>query len=153
MYQGCLNKADRGELLTHPPIGYVFNADRTSFEFDPDEQAQAVIRLIFAKFPRQGTVYSLLRYLARRGIKLPVRPRSGARRGQLQWHRPNRNTLVTLHYLIYAGAYRYPPRILLPSPTCHRSPDGRQSAFVSTRIIGELRKVGIKGISRQRDIV
>ena len=108
MYEGRLNKADCGELLLHPPIGYVFNADRTSFEFDPDEQAQAVVRLIFTEFRRQGTIYSLLRYLAQHGIKLPVRPRSGAERGQLQWQRPNRNTLASLlHHPIYAGAYRY----------------------------------------------
>ena len=108
MYQGRLNKADRGELLLHPPIGYVFNADKTSFEFDPDEQAQAVIRLIFAEFARQGTVYSLLRYLAQQNIKLPVRPRSGPQRGQLEWHRANRNTLFSLlHHPVYAGAYRY----------------------------------------------
>lgn len=108
MYEGRLNKADRGELLLHPPIGYVFNADRTSFEFDPDEQAQAVVRLIFAEFRRQRTIYSLLRYLAQHGIQLPVRLRSGAQRGQLQWQRPNRNTLASLlHHPIYAGAYRY----------------------------------------------
>jgi DNA invertase Pin-like site-specific DNA recombinase len=128
MYQGRLNKADRGELLTHPPIGYVFNADRTSFVFDPDEQAQAVVRLIFAEFPRQGTVYSLLRYLARQGIKLPVRPRSGPERGQLQWHRLNRNTLVTLlHHPLYAGAYRYGHRHDDPR---RRRPGRRKSGVV-----------------------
>ena len=67
----------------------MFNAERTSFEFDPDEQAQAMVRLIFAGFPRRGTPYSLLRYLARQQIKLPVRLRSGPERGQLHWHRPN----------------------------------------------------------------
>jgi DNA invertase Pin-like site-specific DNA recombinase len=48
MFQGRLNKADRGELLSHPPIGYVFNADKSSWEFDPDQQAQAVVKLVFA---------------------------------------------------------------------------------------------------------
>jgi len=108
MYQGRLNKADRGELLTHPPIGYVLNSERTSFEFDPDEQVQAVVRLIFTEYRRQGTVYSLLRYLSRHDIKLPVRPRSGSHRGQLEWRRPNRTTLTSLlHHPVYAGAYRY----------------------------------------------
>jgi DNA invertase Pin-like site-specific DNA recombinase len=68
MFQGRLNKADRGELLTHPPIGYVLNADKASFEFDPDEQAQSVVRLIFAEFRCHGTVYSVLRYLALHSI-------------------------------------------------------------------------------------
>lgn len=115
MYQGRLNKADRGELLTHPPMGYVLNADKTSFEFDPDEQAQTVVRLIFAEFVRQGTVYSLLRYLAKHGICFPVRPIGGQNRGHLEWHRPNRNTLLTmLHNPVYAGAYRYGHRHLEP---------------------------------------
>ena len=115
MHQGRLNKADRGELLTHPPLGYVLNADKTSFEFDPDEQAQTVVRLIFAEFVRQGTVYSLLRYLAQHGICFPVRPIGGPNRGHLEWHRPNRNTLLTmLHNPVYAGAYRYGHRHLDP---------------------------------------
>jgi len=92
----------------HPPIGYVLTPDRTSFEFDPDEQAQSTIRLIFTEFVRQGTMYSLLRYLNRQGIAIPVRPRSGPQRGQLVWQRPNRTTLLNLlHHPIYAGAYRY----------------------------------------------
>lgn len=128
MYQGRLNKADRGELLTYPPIGYMFNADRTSFEFDPDEQAQAVVRLIFAEFPRQGTVYSLLRYLAQHNIKLPVRPRSGPQRGQLEWHRANRTTLTTIqHHPIYAGAYRYGYR--------HDDPRRRQPGRPKTGVV------------------
>ena len=60
MHQGRLNKADRGELILHPPFGYVYNTDKTSYEFDPDEQAQSVVRLIFVEFERQGTIYSLL---------------------------------------------------------------------------------------------
>ena len=108
MYQGRLHKADRGELLTHPPIGYVLTPDKTGFAFDPDEQAQSVVRLVFAEFPRQGTVYSLLRYMKRHGILLPVRPRSGPSRGQLEWRRANRTTLTSLlHHPVYAGAYRY----------------------------------------------
>ncbi len=96
MWQGRLHKAERGELLMHPPIGYVLTPDRTSFEFDPDEQAQSTIRLIFTEFVRQGTMYSLLRYLNRQGIAIPVRPRSGPQRGQLVWQRPNRTTLLNL---------------------------------------------------------
>lgn len=115
MYQGRLNKADRGELLTHSPIGYVLNADRTSFEFDTDEQAQSVVRLIFAEFPRQGTMYGLLHFLVKQGVRIPVRPIGGLHRGDLEWHRPSRNTLLTmLHNPVYAGAYRYGHRQLDP---------------------------------------
>ncbi len=110
MYQGRMNKARRGELLVHAPIGYV-QAPEGGFVFDPDEQAQAVVRLVFAEFCRQGTLYALLRYLAKQGIRLPVRPHSGPNRGRLEWRRPCRETLQSmLHHPIYAGAYRYAHR-------------------------------------------
>jgi hypothetical protein len=36
-------------------------------------------------------------------IRLPVRPHHGPARGQLQWHRPNRETLQNLlHHPVYA---------------------------------------------------
>jgi DNA invertase Pin-like site-specific DNA recombinase len=125
--QGKLNKADRGELLMHPPFGYVFSADKTTFEFDPDEQAQAVIRLLFAEFERQGTIYSLLRYLAKNDIRLPIRPRYGPNRGQLEWRRPNRTSLTTLlHHPTYAGAYRYGYRYHDP----RKRVDGKKSTGI-----------------------
>lgn len=108
MHQGRMNKAQRGELILHPPLGYVYNTDKTSYEFDPDEQAQAVVKLVFHEFERQGTLYSLLRYLAKNDIRLPVRPIHGVNRGQLEWRRPNRTTLnAMLHHPTYAGAYRF----------------------------------------------
>jgi hypothetical protein len=93
--------------LVHAPIGYV-QLPEGDFAFDPDEQAQAVIRLVFAEFPRQGSLYALLRYLVRQGVHMPVRPLYGPHRGQLEWRRPCRETLQSmLHHPIYAGAYRY----------------------------------------------
>jgi len=106
MNEGRLNKARRGELFNHAPIGYVRVPD--GLAFDPDEQAQAVVRLLFDQFDRQGSVHGLLRYLVRHGIRLPVRPHSGPNRGQLEWHRPNRETLLNLlHHPVYAGYYRH----------------------------------------------
>jgi DNA invertase Pin-like site-specific DNA recombinase len=114
MYQGKLNKARRGELFAAPPIGYVKLADGT-FAIDPDEQAQAVVRLIFDQFDRQGTVHGLLRYLVHHEIQIPVRTHVGAAKGQLQWRRPNRETLQNLlHHPTYAGAYRYGRRQVDP---------------------------------------
>lgn len=45
LHAGRLNKAKRGDLLNHPPMGYVRDADR-DYHLDPDEQAQRVVRLI-----------------------------------------------------------------------------------------------------------
>jgi DNA invertase Pin-like site-specific DNA recombinase len=114
MHDGLLNKARKGEVYSHPPIGYV-KGPTGAFVLDPDEQAQAVVRLVIEQFERQGTVCGLLRYLVRHGIRLPVRPHTGPQRGQLQWHRPNRVTLQSLlHHPIYAGFYRWGYRAVDP---------------------------------------
>jgi DNA invertase Pin-like site-specific DNA recombinase len=114
MYQGLLNKARRGEVFNHPPLGYVKLATG-EFALDPDEQVQSVVRLIFDAFDRHGTLQGVLRYLVRHGIRLPVRPHSGPNRGQLEWHRPNRVTLQNLlRHPIYAGFYRWGHRAIDP---------------------------------------
>jgi DNA invertase Pin-like site-specific DNA recombinase len=107
MYQGKLNKARRGELLSPPPIGYV-RLPSGEWTIDPDEQVQVTVRLIFDEFDRRGTLQGLLRYLVAHAILIPVRPNSGANRGNLEWRRPNRMTLQNLlHHPSYAGAYRF----------------------------------------------
>ena len=113
MHEGRLNKARRGELFNHASIGYVRVPD--GLALDPDEQAQAVVRLIFDQFDRQGSLHGLLRYLVQHGIRLPVRPHFGPTRGQLEWHRPCRETLQNLlHHPVYAGYYRHGHRALDP---------------------------------------
>src|SRR6188768_2084502 len=59
MYQGKLNKARRGELLGLPPIGYV-RLPTGEWAIDPDEQVQAVVRLVFDQFDREATLHGLL---------------------------------------------------------------------------------------------
>jgi DNA invertase Pin-like site-specific DNA recombinase len=113
MNEGRLNKARRGELFNHASIGYVRVPD--GLALDPDEQAQGVVRLLFDQFDRQGSLHGLLRYLVHHGIRLPVRPHFGPNRGQLEWHRPNRETLQNLlHHPVYAGYYRHGHRALDP---------------------------------------
>ncbi len=114
MLQGLRNKAERGEVLNHAPIGYVRSAAQ-GFVIDPDEQAQAVVRLVFEQFRARGSVSGLLTWLARHDVKLPVRPHSGPNREQLEWRRANRPTLLNiLHHPIYAGAYRWGHREVDP---------------------------------------
>jgi DNA invertase Pin-like site-specific DNA recombinase len=107
MYQGKLNKARRGELVVRAPIGYV-KSPTGEVLFDPDEQAQDVIRRIFDEFDRRGTVHGVLRSLIADGIRLPVRSQSGPDRGKLVWRAPGRETVRhVLRHPMYAGAYRY----------------------------------------------
>lgn len=113
MHDGRLNKARRGELFNHASMGYVRVPG--GLALDPDEQAQSVMRLVFDQFDRQGSLHGLLRYLVRHGLRLPVRPHCGPNRGQLEWHRPNRETLQNvLHHPVYAGYYRHGHRTLDP---------------------------------------
>ncbi|MEI6560365.1 MAG: recombinase family protein [Rhodospirillaceae bacterium] len=107
MLEGKRAKARRGELGKAVPMGYVRRASG-EVAFDPDEQAQATIRLVFDLFERFKTVGKVMRYLVDHDIRMPVRCRSGLRMGELEWHRVNRISLHNLfHNPIYAGAYVY----------------------------------------------
>jgi DNA invertase Pin-like site-specific DNA recombinase len=107
MYQGKLNKARRGELLGTPPIGYLRVATG-AWVIDPDEQVQAVVRMVFDQFDCEATLHGLLRYLVHHQIRIPVRVAGGPNKGQLEWRRPNRATLQNLlRHPSYAGAYRF----------------------------------------------
>ncbi|WP_397428960.1 recombinase family protein [Pseudofrankia sp. BMG5.37] len=107
MSSGRVNKARRGELALELPAGYV---RRLSGEvvLDPDEQVQAVVRLVFELFERLGTVNAVLAYLADNHIQVGGRLHHGPRRGELTWRRPSRAGIQNmLHHPAYAGIYAY----------------------------------------------
>jgi hypothetical protein len=107
MLAGKRAKAQRGELGMQLPMGYIRRLSGDVVK-DPDEQAQAVIHLIFEQFERQTTIGGVLRYCVRHGIQLPYRLASGPAKGELEWRRPTRHTLSSLlHHPMYAGAYVY----------------------------------------------
>ncbi|HZW33249.1 MAG TPA: recombinase family protein [Isosphaeraceae bacterium] len=107
MLQGKLNKARRGEIFSHPPIGYIRDAYQ-GIAMDPDEQVQHVVRLIFAKYAELGTVTASVRYLRQQGILLGIRPHYGEDRGKLVWREACSGTVRNvLRHPIYAGAYVY----------------------------------------------
>lgn len=117
MYQGRLNKARRGEVFTHMPMGYIRGGEGAAGApvLDPDQQVQSAVRLIFEKFEQLGSVNGLLGYLVRHDIRLGIRPHHGANRGTLEWRRPNRVTLCgLLHHPLYAGAYSWGRRPVDP---------------------------------------
>jgi DNA invertase Pin-like site-specific DNA recombinase len=107
MQAGRLNRCRRGEWLGQPPPGYVVGPDR-KLQFDPDEQVQHVVRLIFEQFACLGSASGVLRYLQQQQIQMPFRPLSGPKRGQLLWRRPHRETLrLLLRRPAYAGVYTW----------------------------------------------
>jgi Recombinase/Recombinase zinc beta ribbon domain len=108
-----LSKARRGELQFALPVGYVWDAG--VIQFDPDEQVQAVVRLIFRKFDELGTSGGLLRFLVQQQIQIGVRVREGPGKGALVWRQPNRVTVqMLLKHPLYAGAYVYGRRQVDP---------------------------------------
>jgi DNA invertase Pin-like site-specific DNA recombinase len=83
MWQGRLQQARRGELLFAVPTGYVWRASG-EVAFDPDEQVQHVVRLIFRQFEALGTLNAVLRYLVRQQIQIGIRVREGPTPGDLE---------------------------------------------------------------------
>ena len=107
MDQGLRQKAERGELFALVPIGYVRTPDN-QVAFDPDEQVQSVVRVVFDKFSELGSGRAVVAYLARKEMRLPSRPHYGPDRGQLVWRKPATATVYgMLRNPIYAGAYSY----------------------------------------------
>jgi len=112
--RGRLNKAQRGEMFHGVPMGYVM-LPTGEVDFDPDEQAREVVQLVFDKFEELGSIYGVFHWLIRNDIQMPIRPRTGAKKGQLDWRRPSIPTLAqTLRHPIYAGAYTYGRRPVDP---------------------------------------
>lgn len=113
MNEGLLNRARRGEVFSHAPVGYV--RAESGLALDPDEQARDVVRQVFDGFERLGSAQAVLRDFVARGVKIPVRPIRGEGKGTLVWRRPNR---VTLHGIlthpVYAGFYRWGHRAVDP---------------------------------------
>jgi DNA invertase Pin-like site-specific DNA recombinase len=107
MASGRLAKAGRGELAVPLPAGYV---RRPSGEaaFDPDEQVQAVVRLVFSVFGQLGTVHAVLRFLVEHQVQIGMRERSGPGKGEVVWRAPHQQGLINmLRNPAYAGIYAY----------------------------------------------
>ena len=107
MASGRLAKAGRGELAVPLPAGY---ARRASGEvaLDPDEQVQAVIRLVFRLFDELGTVHAVLRFLVEHRVLIGMRERSGPGKGEVAWRAPHQQGLSNmLRNPAYAGIYAY----------------------------------------------
>jgi DNA invertase Pin-like site-specific DNA recombinase len=102
---GARHKAERGELPLPLPVGLLRLPDRTVV-LDPDEEVQARIRLVLAKFAELGTAKAVVRYCQRAGLPLPARPVCGPAPWPLRWE-PARGSrvLAILKNPAYAGAY------------------------------------------------
>jgi DNA invertase Pin-like site-specific DNA recombinase len=134
MLAGRKAKAGRGELGKPVPMGYVRHPSGEAM-FDPDEQAQTTIRLVFELFDKFKTIGKVMTYLVEHEIRMPVRLRGGPQKGDLEWRRVSRASLHDLFANpIYAGVYAYGVRAVekrRQKPgrpgTGRRSPRARQA--------------------------
>jgi DNA invertase Pin-like site-specific DNA recombinase len=107
LLRGSRNKAERGELFLHVPVGYLKTATGEIVQ-EPDEQARGMIQLVFDKFEELGSAYAVFRYFLANRLQLGFRPHSAARGGELEWRPPTPNGILgILRHPIYAGAYAY----------------------------------------------
>jgi DNA invertase Pin-like site-specific DNA recombinase len=107
LLRGTRNKAERGELFRAVPVGY-FKQSSDQVVQDPDEQAQAMLRLVFDKFAELRSVYAVFRYFTVNGLCLGFRRLRGERIGDLEWRAPSTaRILAIVRHPIYAGAYAY----------------------------------------------
>lgn len=106
--RGRDNKAARGELVLHVPIGYYKVPTTGEVTLEPDEEARAVVQLVFDKFRELGSAWRVFRYLIDNNIRLGYRCQRGANRGQLEWRKASSQRITAiLHHPIYTGAYGY----------------------------------------------
>jgi len=105
-HEAVKQKAERGELFTHVPIGYVRTlGDR--IEKDPDERVRSAIELVFRKFVELGSARRLYFWLGEQGIEMPLVARAGGAQ-RIVWKAPNYyNLLNLLQNPLYAGVYAY----------------------------------------------
>lgn len=113
---GRKNKARRGEYFAEVPIGYVRTRDGVAFE--PDQQAQDVVRLLFRKFEELGSANGVLKYFHDHQIQIGRRPNNGPHPDDIQWHAANRTTILhILKHPMYGGAYVFGRTRMVASAT------------------------------------
>jgi len=107
LHQGERQKAARGELRLPLPAGLIHHRDG-SVTFNPDEEVQERLRLVFAKFRELRSAKAVMRYLRRGNLLLPVRPLHGPAPHDVVW-RPadSARVIQILKNPAYAGAYVY----------------------------------------------
>lgn len=124
LHQGERQKAARGELHIPLPVGLAY--DRSgAIALNPDEEVQARLRLVFAKFQELQSARAVMCYLRSRRLPLPVRPLLGPAPHEVVWREADAARVRSiLQNPAYAGAYVYGRRRQQPS---RRKPGARSA--------------------------
>jgi DNA invertase Pin-like site-specific DNA recombinase len=104
---GIINKARRGELRGHLPVGFLYDA-QGRVVLDPDKQVQESVRLLFQTFGRTGAAHATVKYFRTQRLLFPTRVLGGLRKGELVWGPLSLGRVACiLHSPWYAGTYAY----------------------------------------------
>ncbi len=105
-FEALKQMAQRGELFTTVPIGYLKTQDKRC-EKDPDLRIQKGIQSVFEKFQECGSVRQTLLWFRQEEVCLPA-VKYGLFGREIKWKIPvYNNVLHILKNPIYAGAYVY----------------------------------------------
>jgi hypothetical protein len=91
----------------HLPAGLAYDRSGAIVR-NPDEEVQARLQLVFAKFTELQSARGVMRYLRAHDLPLPVRPLRGPAPHQVVWREANSARVRSiLQNPAYAGAYVY----------------------------------------------
>jgi DNA invertase Pin-like site-specific DNA recombinase len=105
LWENRLHKAQRGELPHKLPVGLVWDPE-AGISFNPDQQVQAAVQLVFERFRLSGQITAVVRYFQDHGLPFPKH--QGGWQGPLVWGPlscPRVRSMLTNPR--YAGAYAY----------------------------------------------
>lgn len=115
LHAGQRHKAERGELNLPLPAG-LKRLRSGEVVLHPDEEIQARLRLVFAKFEELGSARAVARYLHQQNLALPTRPQQGPSPWPIVWVPAKTNGVLNiLQNPAYAGAYVYGKTTVDPS--------------------------------------
>lgn len=123
LHQGERQKAGRGELRLPLPAGLAHDPSG-GIVLNPDEEVQARIGIVFARFRELQSARAVMRHLRANALPLPVRPLIGPAPHELAWREAtSARVRQILQNPAYAGAYVYgrrrrDPRRRRPGSAC-----------------------------------
>lgn len=112
MHGARVSKARRGDYHLPDATGYRWDRTMSRWTFDPDDEVQRALHLVFRQFRREHSAYGVMRYFEQHGLRLPARSMADA---TVHWSKPEHDRIrAILHNPTYAGAYVYGRRVRKP---------------------------------------